>query len=286
MVQITAKSHKKRNRTRFLKGLTLGTLGFCTSFAVDNDGHGPEWLEVVNLNLDIRNLPPKFAGKRIVHISDLHCGRTVSRKYLQHCVERINNLEPDIIVLTGDYVTYDARGRFKSKVIQLLGGLRSTMGIYACLGNHDYGIRKLKRDNSTLELVKGLHHNGVRVLRNQATALKIRSEKLWLVGLGDLLRDDCDPDRAFASLPSDAVSITLVHNPDAIDHLADVETDAVMCGHTHGAKVDANNPTRTTRFRAGMFDVHGKKLYVNRGLGRLGRPRLNCRPEITVYTLS
>jgi predicted MPP superfamily phosphohydrolase len=285
MVQITEKSHRKRSRTRFIKGLALGTLGFCTSFAVDSSGFGLEWLEVVELDLDIRNLPPQFVGKRIVHVSDLHCGRTVSKKYLQGCIERINQLEPDIVVMTGDFVTYDKRGRFKKKVAELLGGLRSTMGVYACLGNHDYAS-PVRRDYSLFELVKGLHLSGVRVLRNQAIALKIRKEKLWLVGLGDLMCEDCDPDRAFATVPDDAATITLVHNPDAVDYLHHTDTDTIMCGHTHGAKVDGNNPTRPTRFRAGLFDVNGKKLYVNRGLGRLGRPRLNCRPEITVYTLS
>src|SRR5512137_2278842 len=88
-----------KRKTRFIKGLALGTLGFCTSFAVDADGRGPEWLEVVELDLDIPNLPSQFEGKRVVQISDLHCGRTVSLKYLRKCVERINQLEPDIVVL-------------------------------------------------------------------------------------------------------------------------------------------------------------------------------------------
>jgi predicted MPP superfamily phosphohydrolase len=284
MIQIASKSDKKRSRTTFIKGLALGTLGFCTSFAVGSDGLALEWLEVVELDLDIRNLPQQFVGKRIVHVSDLHCSRTVSKKYLQGCVERINQLEPDIIVLTGDFVTYDKYGRFKNKVAKVLRGLRSTMGVYACLGNHDYDS-PIRRNYTLHELVKGLHHSGVRVLRNQAMALKIRKEKLWLVGLGDLMFEDCDPRRAFATVPDDAATITLVHNPDAVDYLHHTGTDTIMCGHTHGAKVDGNNPVRPTRFRAGLFDVNGKKLYVNRGLGRLGRPRLNSRPEITVYTL-
>jgi predicted MPP superfamily phosphohydrolase len=283
MIQIAEKPSLQRSKARFIKGLALGTLGFCTSSAVDSDGLGLEWLEVVELDLDIPNLPPQFEGKRIVHISDLHCGRTVSRKYLQGCVERINQLEPDIIVLTGDFVTYDRHGRFKNKVTAVLRNLRSSMGVYACLGNHDYGSRR--RSYSLYELVKGLHHSGVRVLRNQAVALRIRREKLWLVGLGDLWRQDCDPDRAFASVPDDAATITLVHNPEAVDYLEHTAADTIMCGHTHGAKIDGTNPIRRHRFHAGLFDVNGKKLYVNRGLGRVGRPRLNCRPEITVYTL-
>lgn len=285
MIQIAEKSYRKRSsRARFIKGLALGTLGFCTSFAVDDSGCGPEWLEIVELDIDVRNLPPKFVGKRIVHISDLHCSRTVSKKYLQGCVERINQLEPDIIVLTGDFITYDSRHRFKSKVGELLGDLRASMGVYACLGNHDYGMLSNKTENPAFELVKNLHNNGIRVLRNQATALKIRGEKLWLVGLGDLQQKDFHPIRAFASVPEEAATITLVHNPEAANYLEYTDTDTIMSGHTHGARMEAN-PIKKFRFHAGLFDVGGKKLYVNRGLGRHGRPRLNCRPEITVYTL-
>jgi predicted MPP superfamily phosphohydrolase len=116
-------------------------------------------------------------------------------------------------------------------------------------------------------------------------ALKLRGEKLWLVGLGDLVCDDLDPGRAFAIVPENAATITLVHNPEAIHHLDHSDTDTVICGHTHGATLDGLKPGRKHPFRAGLFDVNGKKMYVNRGLGRVGRPRLNSRPEITVYTL-
>ena len=70
MVGIVAKSSRKRSKARFIHGFALGTLGFCTSFAVDSSGGGHEWLEVVELDLDIPNLPPEFLGKRIIKRND------------------------------------------------------------------------------------------------------------------------------------------------------------------------------------------------------------------------
>ena len=110
------KQLNNKSKAQFLKGMVFGTLGFCTSFAVDDDGLGPEWIEVIELDLPLNNLPPNFDGKRIVQISDLHCGRTVSGEYLKRCIQRVNQLDPDIVALTGDYVTYDGGGKFKNRI--------------------------------------------------------------------------------------------------------------------------------------------------------------------------
>ena len=115
-------------RRRFIGGAALGTLGFCTACAIDAFGIEPEWVELVERELPVGNLPDAFAGMRLVHISDLHCSTTVSEEYLRRCMERINQLEPDIIVLTGDYITYDGRGRYLPKVINLVARLQCRHG--------------------------------------------------------------------------------------------------------------------------------------------------------------
>jgi predicted MPP superfamily phosphohydrolase len=261
-------------RTRFLRGLALGSLGFCTAWAVDELGRGPEWLEIVELELPIPNLPSAFQGKRVVQLSDLHCSTTVSSSYLKRCISRANQLNPDLIVLTGDYVTFDKRGRFKDKVTAMLGELEAKMGVYACMGNHDYGIDELGRSYKITELIKALQDNGIKVLRNQSRAISIGSDKLWLIGLGDLWCSDCQPIRAFASVPQDAPTIALVHNPEAIDFLKKSSADAILSGHTHGVKNQVpSGLLRGVHQRSlvgGMFEVNGKYLYINRGLGRHG----------------
>ena len=292
------KTEKTRNHGRLLKhgrylhGAALGTLGFCTSWAVDHTGQGREWIEVEQLDLRLRNLPDRLRGRRIVHISDLHLSRIVSMKYLRRCVDRVNELDADIVVLTGDYITHDRSGEYRQKAVKLIGDIKSHYGTYACLGNHDYGMMHSThpgRDGPLEDLVEGMTENGVRLLRNESAAVQIDGRCLWLVGLGDLWVGDFKPDKAFADVPAKEAVIALSHNPRGIDRLGAYPVEAVMSGHTHGARQSwslSGGLTRSfRRFHAGMYDVGGTKLYVNRGLGRLGRARLNARPEITVLTL-
>ncbi len=277
---------------RYLKGAALGTLGFCTSSAVDRSGTGQEWLQVQALDLPLKRLPARLKGKRIIHISDLHLGRTVSPRYLEHCIERVNALQGDIVVLTGDYITHDRHGTFRRQVSNVVGRIQSAAGVYACLGNHDYGMLHSTagwRQNILESMIAAMTEGGVRVLRNQAAPVEINGDILWLVGLGDLWVGDFHPAQAFAELPAKEEPVVLSHNPRGVDKLHDRPVGVVMSGHTHGAQASwslTNGLSRKLRnFHAGMYEVAGRKLYVNRGLGRLGRARLNARPEITVLTL-
>jgi predicted MPP superfamily phosphohydrolase len=287
-----SRSSVPSSRRRYLKGAALGVLGFCTRWAVDADGIGPEWLEVVEIDLNLQSHHSQLHGTRIAHISDLHHSRTVSSGYLRRCFERINLLDVDIVVLTGDYITYDFRGRYREKVVDLLGSIESRFGVYACLGNHDYGLRGLpdrRRNHLLRRLIKGMEANGIIVLRNESIVLDINGHPLCLVGLGDLNVGDFQPHKAFADVPADHVTIALIHNPRGVEHLGKFTANAVVSGHTHGRKSRSSitHPWTSTdrRFHAGMYEVEGRKLYVNRGLGRVGRTRLNVRPEITIFTL-
>jgi len=295
MVSDTGQTLVRRGGTRrrhHLKAAALGTLGFCTRWAVDVHGIGPEWIEVSEIDLHLRRLPHRLRGTRIAHISDLHCSSTVSGAYLRRCIERVNRLGVDLVVLTGDYITYDFQGRYREKVVSLLGRIESRFGTYACLGNHDYGVRRLparQRASLLRRLTRGMATGGITVLRNTSAVVDIEGQPLWFVGLGDLWMDDFRPQKAFADVPADETAIALIHNPRGVEHLGRYTAHAVMSGHTHGSRKPATaRPAlraRTRRYHAGLYDVDGTKLYVNRGLGRLGRARLNARPEITVFTL-
>jgi predicted MPP superfamily phosphohydrolase len=246
----------------------------------------------VHEQLRLRNLPQPFEQMRIVHASDFHCSRTVSGKYLSRCIDRINSLQPDVIVLTGDYITHDHAGRFSNRVTGLLAGLKSKYGIYAALGNHDYGIGgaiRIDRNGGLDEMINKFQSAGIRVLRNEAGFLQINEHKLWFVGLGDLWSNDFEPARAFAQVDSDGPVITLAHNPESAKHIGGFNFDALFCGHTHGCRFEWTTlPDRPLlirrRFKAGMYNLGERPLYVNRGLGRHGRI-FNKRPEITVFTL-
>lgn len=291
MEQISGAARPHR-RGHYLKGAILGTLGFCTRWAVDAQGVGPEWIEVVETDLHLRRPQTPLCGTRIAHMSDIHHSRTVTTSYLRRCIERVNSLNVDLVVLTGDYITYDFRGRYREKVAGLLGDIESRFGTYACLGNHDYGVHGLpnrKREYLLRRMIRRMEARGITVLRNESAVLHINGHPLWFVGLGDLRIGDFQPHKAFADVPADQATIALVHNPRGIEHLGEFTAHAVVSGHTHGRRTASTTMhpwrIRARRFQAGMYEVEGKTLYVNRGLGRVGRARLNSRPEITVFTL-
>lgn len=288
---VPAKS-KNIKRHRHFRGKMLGKMGFCTSWAIDKHDRGREWIEVVDVDMQLDNLPQQFVGKKIVQVSDLHYGNTVSRKYLRRCIERVNQLEPDLVVLTGDYITHDLYGRFRSKVVEMIGKIESKHGTFACLGNHDYGFGGFmdRQHNRMLDrMVGGMEDRGISVLRNDSRLVEVDGGKIHLVGLGDLGAGDFRPDQAFDGVPEDSAVIVLMHNPKGMDHLEEFSAGAVMAGHTHGARY-MFMPSKTwmfedREFHAGMYEVDGKKLYVNRGLGRVGKTIFNTPPEITVFTL-
>ena len=269
-------------------------MGFCTACAVDAFGIEPEWIEIVENDLPLRTLPKGFTGLRVVQISDLHLSMTVSEKYLRRCIQRVNGLNPDIVVLTGDYVTLGLKDRYKERVVEIMGDICAKRGVYACLGNHDYGISarwQQGRDELLNYLTEGMKSHNIRVLRNGHEAITVGDETIYLVGLGDLWADDLKVAEAFRGVPDEATRILLVHNPDSIDHLGAVSPDAMLCGHTHGGQVKMPFlgppilPVKNRQYYAGLYEVGETKMYINRGLGRLGRVRFNCRPEITVHTL-
>ena len=266
------KERKVRSWGRYFGGATLGTLGFCTSWAVNHKSAGPEWIEVVEVDMYVPNLASQFRGLRIIHLSDLHYSRTVTGKYLRNCLKRVNQLDGDIVVLTGDYTTYDFNGKFREKVVDLLSGIKHRYGIYACLGNHDYGVcgigRLLRNRQEDMldQMIENVKRKGVNLLRNQADAVRIDGRELWLVGLGDLWADDFNPEKAFGNVPEDEAVIALVHNPEGVEHLEDYPVNAIMSGHTHGVSTNMSAwsgwKMKTRDFHAGLYDL-GEKVFMS-----------------------
>lgn len=277
---------------RHVKGSFFGTMGFCTSWAVDIHGLKRQWIEVNELDLQLNDLPEKLKGKKIAHLSDLHCSKTVSKKYLQLCADKVNNLNPDMVVLTGDYVTYDPSGNYRKKVVDILSTIDAPLGIYACLGNHDYGVGKfLKKhqDKAIYKMMLDMEDNGINLLRNKSHAIDVDGHGVWLVGFGDIWAKDYKPEQAFKKVGFDDTVLALAHNPKIANELSDYKVDAVFSGHTHGNSVDqlfGSARKGNNFYRSGLYEVEGKKLYVNKGLGRLGRAFFNARPEITLYNLT
>lgn len=248
----------------------------------------PHWVEVVRRSLPIANLPPALSGARVVQISDVHAGPIVDQRFLLEEARKVADLYPDLILLTGDYMTYDRRTSVR-KAAEFVAALpKPRLGCLAVLGNHDYGF------NARLlpvgdEMSARLSELGVRVLRNEATIV----EGLQFAGIDDLYTPNFRPEQAMAALDRSMPAVTMVHNPDAVDQLGWGDFRGwILCGHTHGGQCKPPFlpppllPVTNRNYVAGEYELgDGRRMYVNRGLGYLHRVRFNCRPEITVFTL-
>lgn len=229
--------------------------------------------------------PP--SGLRMVHLSDLHRSEVVPDSYLLECFSKANQLNPDLVVMTGDYIT--SGSKWSDSLGDLLASLQASLGIYATLGNHDGGQWA---GFDTLPVREELEKAGIRVLTNESVALEHTGKPFTVVGLGDLWAGDFDPSKSFEGVKADRFTIALSHNPDTITALQEFNANIILCGHTHGGQVRIPLlgplvlPVKDKRFSAGIYRVGEQIAYVNRGIGLLRRIRFNCRPEIACIDIA
>ena len=251
------------------------------------------WLRVTRLEMPLPALPPVFEGLRLVHISDLHASPIVLERYLRQCIEHVNDLAPDFVAITGDFVTGGTH--YAKRIARILGGLEARIARVACLGNHDYGIVHPRGHGHMRQLPgylsRRLFDAGVHVLRNQHAIFRRAGHAIQFVGLEDLWSGLYDARAAFAEAHPHMPTIALSHNPDSAPDLIARGAHWVLSGHTHGSAAgenpvrDAVFPVAQKHFFAGHYPLPAGHLYVNRGLSYARRLNLNKRPEITVFTL-
>jgi predicted MPP superfamily phosphohydrolase len=253
-------------------------------------------LETTEKRIHLARLPKAFEGFRIAQLSDIHIGPFMPEHEIRKYVEIANALKPDMTVLTGDFVTWDAATQ--GAVVNALSGLRAPFGIYGCLGNHDAWSHV---EESITELFR---HAGFRILRQERVAVATGGDAFNLIGIDFQSLRRFGPGgtrivhRFLEGLETlvapDMTNILLSHNPDTFDRAADLGIDLSMAGHTHGGQVALEfispeiAPSRlVTPYVSGWFEKPGGQLYVNRGIGTIGVPiRIGAPPEITVYQLT
>jgi predicted MPP superfamily phosphohydrolase len=264
-------------------GLATAALGSLAAYARWIE---PSWLQVTRPEVDLSRLPPALDGLVIAQLSDLHVrGPDTAGDAALQAVAHCNQAQPDLVVLTGDYV--GARGGTDA-FAALLAELRPRPA-FAVLGNHDYRFSPAHRRR----LLKIFTDLEITLLDNRAAPFDRAGARLWLVGVGDAYTSHDRLGEAMATLrPTDRPRILLTHYPDVVRDLPPGEIDLALAGHTHGAQVHlpwlAQEALRRsdTSYCRGLFEVGGVPLYVNRGLGTSGyRIRLFARPELTLLTL-
>jgi predicted MPP superfamily phosphohydrolase len=281
-------------RRRFLE--RTATLAAAAPFVAGTYGlfYGRLNLETTSPSIRLAHLPRAFEGFRICQLSDIHIGPFMPAEQIRKYAEIANALKPDLMVLTGDFVTFDPST--ERAVVEALSGLRAPFGVYGCLGNHDAwaGVE----DSITVLF----QHAGVRMLRGTATPIASGGESLNLIGVDFQSRRRFGPSAPVAHIlgnienlvARDRVNILLSHNPDTFDRAAELKIELSLAGHTHGGQAALEfispeiAPSRlVTPYVAGWFQRPGGQLYVNRGIGTIFVPiRIGAPPEITVYRLT
>lgn len=240
--------------------------------------------EISRTDIWLDRLPAAHNGLRIAHLTDVHHSLFTPLEYVQRAVKMANHLRPDLVALTGDYVTLSPS--YIWPVAQMLGKLRAPLGVFAVLGNHDF---KVDPD----EITRALRAQRIRVLRNAHYPLRARGATLWIVGVDDLWWGADDLDAALHSVPERDPKILLCHNPMGIHRAASHGIDFMISGHTHGGQVRLpvvgsvrGNSKLGERFVDGWNRLNGTQIYISRGIGRSVVPlRLNCPPEIACFCL-
>jgi len=279
------------SRRDFLKASAFGAAGLAL-YSGELERH---WIDVAERDIALRGLSADFEGMRIVQLSDIHMDSFTEPFFLRRVIERINQLKPDAVFLTGDFVTSGSLISHAHKAAWQCSEILKELdckSIYAILGNHDV--------TAGAEVVEAaLRGSNVNVLRNSFLPIERGSGRMWLAGLDDPLVGLPDLDAAvpenIRNVRNEPV-VLLCHAPDyAIrvrSHIAGQAVDLMLSGHTHGGQIRLPLigalvlPPMGERFVEGWFQLGRMGLYVNRGIGTIGVPfRLDCPPEITVFTL-
>jgi len=250
-------------------------------------------ISILTHTMRIDRLPDAFVGYRIVQLSDFHLEEYTEPFFLEEIVRRVNHLAPDLVLLTGDFITrgslnFLVERQAAHRCAEILATIQCPQR-FAVLGNHDVAV------NAAM-VTAALHAQGLPVLHNRFETLSLKGDHLHICGTADPVTDVPNLSSAVPAAPVGPV-LLMVHAPDYADdvvqHPRGPLVDLMLSGHTHGGQIrlpfigPTVLPSLGHRYVEGHFRFGHLQLYVNRGLGAVGLPlRWNCPPEITVFTLA
>jgi predicted MPP superfamily phosphohydrolase len=253
--------------------------------AVEHKASG--WHTLIARNPTIRRfevsssrIDPAHDGVTIAHLTDLHVKGEWSTRRIKKAVDVLNEVEPDLVALTGDYVRYSHSAL--PHLSDVLRGFRSPC--YATLGNHDHWL-------DAEGVTAALHRANVCVLTNESRTLRVNGAPLHLVGIDDRYTGHADPDRAFFSVPGDGTKVVLSHIAEVADEIGERGSALVLSGHTHHGQVNVPGITKRIfanmgrRYYGGFYRTHGQVLYVSSGIGQSVPIRFAAPTEVAVFVL-
>ncbi len=275
-----------RKAIRIALGLFLLLILFCLMWGFFIE---PNRLVIHEQSIQIDNWPKELGGLRIALIADLHTGGWfIDENKLRLIVDRTNQLNPDLVVLLGDYVapnSWHSRRVEPEITAGVLKDLRAPLGVYAVLGNHDWWYNGAK-------VRRAFEQNGIPVLEDEVIEIRWRDKSFWLAGLADLWTRPQQIDETIAKAPPGSTMIALTHNPDIFPRLPP-NVPLLLAAHTHGGQVSIpliGTPIVPSRFgskyTAGHVFENGHHMFVTTGIGTSILPvRFRVPPEIVVLTV-
>ncbi len=274
-----------RPTRRSLLGGALGAALFSdkAQAAAGAERRGSAGFSLARVELRVPGLDPAHDGLTVAQLSDIHVGTATPDARILAAVAAVRRAQPDVTVLTGDYLTHSLDPR--DKVGPMLAGLPGPT--FAVLGNHDHRV-------DARYLRAALERNGYTVLQNQHTVARVRGADFTVVGVDDGGTRHDDVERALRGVAPSGSRLVLAHSPPTARKLP--EDGGLLClsGHTHGGQIQLGRLTDAIFARVGqpfvrgLYPVNGNQVYVNRGLG-FGRggsfPRYGSEPEVSLFTL-
>lgn len=274
------------------KFVRLAASAAVAAVGVDSILVEPNRPRIVRQEIALRRWPERLHGFTIALLSDFHYDPYFSIHPLNAAIGMVNALRPDLIVLTGDFVSLplfsssDERAALAADpCARLLRQMQAPYGLWAVLGNHDYF-------SDPDHVTAALQSQGIRVLANRSVAIELNRARFWLSGVNDVLSHTADLQATLQPVPRDEATILLAHEPDYADHVSRYAIDLQLSGHSHGGQVrmpfvrPLYLPEMAKKYISGLYKIGPLTLYTNPGLGTVGVPvRFNCPPEITLLTL-
>jgi predicted MPP superfamily phosphohydrolase len=265
------------SRRTFLQSIAATGVGALAGTATYGYVYERHALTLIKTSVAVTGLPPALAGLRIGLLTDLHRSQWVTDEDIRVAVRTVMAVEPDLIVLVGDYVTWGDR-RYAEPAAEALSELRAPHGVFAVLGNHD----------DERYVPAALAGKGIEVLRDARTSRLIRNERLEIAGIRFWTRRPSEI--AAVVRGTDGPIILLAHDPRRFNEAVSLNVPLVLAGHTHGGQVVLPMvgalAARKFPVVAGTARTARTTMFVSRGVGTVYVPiRLNCPPDVAVLTL-
>ena len=276
------------NRRKFIQ---LGTAGAVAALGLEAFVVEPNVPRVVRKEIALKRWPSRMEGFTIALLSDFHYDAVFSAHPIRSSIDTVNSLRPDLIALTGDFVTQPevgdpAEGAAAAEpCADLLSRLKAPYGLWAVLGNHDLAT-------NASSVSRALTGKGIQLLTNRSIPVERDGGRFWLAGVDDILYGRPDLESTLHGIPSEESTVLLAHEPDYADEVVGYPVDLQLSGHSHGGQVrfpfvpPLFMPDLGKKYILGLYKIGNLRLYTNAGIGTVRiAVRFNCPPEITLITL-